>query len=282
MLNTFIIGSRVWIAQTNFPEETGVARTYTNKAIVLVRNPVDCIYAHFCMLATRDVEKKLTQEEFEGMQEQWEKFVEQELEIWRDFHDYWLIEPIIPTYIVRYEDLLTAPYKTLLGMFKFLLNVKDLSSTLIDSLLKQECDEDNKDYYKQKKPFYAIDKYTEDQLKFIRTHAGQTLLRLGYVEGVYGEIEQITKTDYFENSDLEESSKYEKETILRNTTETPVTMRYTFDDLNNVQLKLVAGEEYHEKLDRGKLDSIEINLDIENIRKKGPTEKSARKILRKH
>lgn len=39
MIGESILGSKVWIAQTNFPEETGTTRTFVNKAIVITRNP---------------------------------------------------------------------------------------------------------------------------------------------------------------------------------------------------------------------------------------------------
>lgn len=77
-------------------------------------------------------------------------FVSQEIAVWRDFHSYWMDpDPLIPTYIVRYEDLLTSPESTLKGLFSFLLNKKDLSGTLIEALIKKHTKKgEKKEVYK--------------------------------------------------------------------------------------------------------------------------------------
>jgi hypothetical protein len=42
------------------------------------------------------------------VQEMWSDFVNQEAQVWNDFHGYWLKHPYrIPTYLVRYEDLIS-------------------------------------------------------------------------------------------------------------------------------------------------------------------------------
>ena len=54
--------------------------------------------------------------------------------MWDKFHQFWLRCPL-PVYIVRYEDLLNYPHETLLNLFKFLLNVKNLKGTVIDQTI---------------------------------------------------------------------------------------------------------------------------------------------------
>ena len=277
-----ILGHKVWIAQTNFPEETGNSRTTVNKSIVLVRNPCDSIYSFFNMLAKKDINEKLTKAEFDELTSEWEDFVDQEIKVWRDFYQYWVVEPLIPTYVVRYEDLITAPQKILQDLFAFLLNRQSISGTLIDSLIKQECTSENKDYYKQNKPFYASGMFTDSQLEYIRQQAGQYLLRFGYVSGKSVHRGQLAPTNFFDNADLEDSAQYEKDTLIRNSHETNVNVRLSFDDLNHEQHKMVTEKEYLEKFEERQLPELEINLDIENIRKKGVKEMSARAIFRKH
>ena len=63
-------------------------------------------------------------------------FVSQDIILWRDFQSFWMDEPIIPTYIVRYEDLLFDTRNTLIDLFRFLLNEKDLEGTLIEALIE--------------------------------------------------------------------------------------------------------------------------------------------------
>ena len=101
-----ILGSKVWIAQTNFPEDIGIARTFINKAVIVSRNPCDSIHSHFNKLATRSIDKKLSIEEMEKYQECWDEFLRQEIVIWKRFYDYWMLAPVVPTYVVRYEDLI--------------------------------------------------------------------------------------------------------------------------------------------------------------------------------
>jgi len=58
----------------------------------------------------------------------WNDFINQEASVWNDFHNYWLKHPYrIPTYLVRYEDLLSKPEQTLTGVFKFLLSLDNLN-----------------------------------------------------------------------------------------------------------------------------------------------------------
>ena len=37
-----------------------------------------------------------------------------------------------PLYIVRYEDLVTSPKKTLMGLMSYLLEVEDLAGTMVE------------------------------------------------------------------------------------------------------------------------------------------------------
>lgn len=260
-----VLGSKVWIAQTNFPEKTGNSRVSINKVVLLARNPMDSIYSHFNMIATKSIDKKLTEDEFEKFQDAWEAFVKQEISIWREFYDWWMLQPFVPTLVIRYEDLIEHPAKVLKQMFAFLLNVKDVTGTLISTLIDAECAEENKEYYSQPKPLSASKHaYTEELLEHMRKEAGCVLERLGYVNGVYGARQQLTKTDFFDDADIEDSKQYEKDTILRNTREEQISYRLAFDDLNFEQHAYVTSDKYKKKAENGKLDSIEINLDIES------------------
>ena len=281
MVGESILGSKVWIAQTNFPEEIGSARLSANKCILLVRNPLDSICSHFNMVLKQSLFDKLSEEEHESYSEEFDQFVKQEIEIWREFYEYWMLEPLIPTYIVRYEDLLENPKEILTDLFKFLLNANSLSGTLIESIIKEETKEDNQQYYAQNKSGYCFDKYTDDQLSYIRSEAGSTLKRLGYVTGVYGKVRQLVPTDYFDNdSFIKASAKYEKDSIVRNTTKTEVKMRYNFDDLNKNQLMYVLSESYAKLLSEKKFHKMEVNFEVEALRRKGPIDKSTKKFIK--
>lgn len=278
-----ILGNKVWIAQTSFPERTGIARTTINKCILLVRNPLDSMLSHFNQLATRSIEKKLDDKEFEDLADAWDEFVRQEICIWRDFYNYWMLEPLVPTFVVRHEDLYEDPKSTLTELFKFLLNTKSTEGTLIQHLINEETKKENKQYYYQNTPGYSFDKYTDDQIDFIKSHAGLTLLRFGYVKGKYGKINQLTNTDFIDDDDvIMESEKYEVDTLVRNHTETSIKIRHYYDDLNKEQLSTVTSAKYKERVESGKLVEFELNMDSENIRTKDGHDKSAKKIIRAH
>ena len=116
---------------------------------MLVRNPLDAICSHFNVVIKQSLTDKLTDDEFEFYSDEFDEFVRQEISIWREFHEYWMLEPIIPTLVVRYEDLLMSPAYTLYELFKFLLNASSISGTLIENLIMEESKEDNKQYYRK-------------------------------------------------------------------------------------------------------------------------------------
>jgi hypothetical protein len=268
-----ILGNKVWIAQTNFPEETGIARTFVNKCVLVVRNPMDSIYSFFNMMVTNSLDKKLDEEDMERLHECWDEFLRQEITIWRKFHEYWMLEPLISTYIVRHEDLVENPRSTLTGLFKFLLNTDSISDTLIESLITDETEKEvTKDRYKQNQPGYSFTRYTEDQQNFIKIQSGRLLRRMGYLTGFENPKNPIAQTEFFERDDnYEKAEKYEIDSIVRNTTETKIKMRYDYLDLNKFALKKVASDKHAADLLTGDLPELEINLEIENIRTRSIT-----------
>ena len=62
--------------------------------------------------------------------------------MWTQFHSRWLDDHKVPTYVLRYEDLLSAPQKTLTGLSRFLLNREDLTGCNIltrnQNIVKQD------------------------------------------------------------------------------------------------------------------------------------------------
>ena len=55
----------------------------------------------------------------------------QEVTLWRDFHRYWIETKDV--YFLRFEDLTADPKSTLLGIFKYILNVDSLDGTEIEA-----------------------------------------------------------------------------------------------------------------------------------------------------
>ena len=283
-----ILGHKVWIAHTNFPEEIGVARIFINKALLVVRNPCDAIFSHFNKLVTRSLDHKLTGEEMEKLSDCWDQFLRQESIVWREFYDYWMLEPQVPTFVVRHEDLIKSPKKVLTEVFKFLLNTKSLKGTLIESLIEDEASVDldtkkTKEKYVQNTPGYSFDMFNSDQMSYIKAHAGCVIKRLGYGYNFPGDKDQIAETDFFENDEyFEESTQYENDTIVKNKTEHEVKMRYDFQTLNNNQLSLVKSRSYQEKVENHDYDEFELNMEAEHLRTREGNDYSTKKIIREY
>ena len=243
---------------------------------------MDSILGLFHMLATRSIDNKMSEVEFEELADAWDEFLRQEICMWRDFYNYWALEPLIPTYIVRLEDLYEEPRSTLTELFKFILNTKSIDGTLIQHIINEET-KDSQKYVYRNAPGYSFEKYTSDQIDFIKSQAGLVLLRFGYVKGRYGSVSQLTTTDYFEDDNvLRQSEKYEVDTIVRNHTETLVKVRHFYDDLNKEQLSTVVSGTYCQRLLNKELSDLELNLESENLRTKDGFDRKPNKIIRKH
>ena len=124
------IDDRVWIVKSHFPERIGRAKFAANKCIIIVRNPLDSIFSLFNMVATTTHSESISQEALDKLLKStnlWDKFIRQEVSVWADFHNYWLEKrAIVPTYFVRYEDLLEDPGNTLAEMSKFIVGANTL------------------------------------------------------------------------------------------------------------------------------------------------------------
>ena len=55
----------------------------------------------------------------------------QEITIWKDFHDFWLSSKI-PVHLIRFEDIILDPKPTMMKLFSFILNTPDLVGSKIE------------------------------------------------------------------------------------------------------------------------------------------------------
>lgn len=138
---------RVMIVKTHYPERGGNTMFYAQRAILLVRNPIDCITSHFHMVCTGTHHLSISEDDFARFPDIWSEWIQQELSVWRDFHDWWLAAKI-PRYIVRYEDLVERPEQTLKGLLAFLLNVPTIEGTMVHEYLKIAVNEASPQVYK--------------------------------------------------------------------------------------------------------------------------------------
>lgn len=278
-----VLGKKVWVRHTNFPEEIGSKRFIANKAVVITRNPCDSIFSHFNKILTRRIDRKLDAECMEKYEELWTKFVEQEIDMWKQFHDYWMLEPVIPTYFIRYEDLIRKPLWVLTELFKFLLNTKNIKGTLIEASIKRETVREKEKYYKQNKPGYSFEFYNPELLSYMDQRAGCVIRRLGYDSSFVTPLLPSSMSVFFDNDeDWEISKEHELDIIVKETTEYPVSMRFDYLHYNREVLSIVTGSGYKEKMEEKELDEFKLNYRAEDIRVKGEIRCGTKELLRKY
>lgn len=105
-----ITDNSVLIVKSHFPERLGFIKFRVKKIILLVRNPFDAILSYFHMGMTNTHDKNLTDEAFESVRSEFERFLVNEASIWNKFHSFWIRmskEYGIPIHFIRYEDIIT-------------------------------------------------------------------------------------------------------------------------------------------------------------------------------
>ena len=123
------------MVKTHYPERYGKTKFYAERTILLVRNPLDSITSLFNMVCTGSHNRSISDPDYKTFNRQWGEFIEQDITVWKDFHDFWL-NAKIPVYIIRYEDIVANPEPTLKGLLEFILNVEDISGTNVEQYLK--------------------------------------------------------------------------------------------------------------------------------------------------
>lgn len=129
-----LVDKRVWVVKTHYPERYGKTKFYAERAILLVRNPLDSITSLFNMVCTGSHNRSIQDEDYEKFNLLWAEFVEQDITVWKDFHQFW-INAKIPVHIVRYEDIVSNPKQPLLKLLEFILNVPSIEGTQVEEFL---------------------------------------------------------------------------------------------------------------------------------------------------
>ena len=176
-----LIDRRVWVIKTHYPERYGKTKFYAERCILCVRNPIDCITSLFNMVCTGTHNRSIDLGDYSKYKEMWTEFVEQEITVWKDFHDFW-IKAKIPVHIVRYEDITKNPKPTLMGVLKFILNEKDLSNTRIEKYIDLATGEKSPEIYKPRLGAHKsnAEKFTPKHLEFMLHYAKELIANLGY------------------------------------------------------------------------------------------------------
>lgn len=129
-----LVDKRVWVVKTHYPERYGKTKFAAERCILLVRSPLDCVTSLFHMVCSGSHDRSIANQDFATFESHWNEFIEQEITVWKDFHEFWM-RAKIPVHIIRYEDILQQPFNAFSSLIKFILNVDDLTGTTIEKYM---------------------------------------------------------------------------------------------------------------------------------------------------
>ena len=167
-----LVDKRVWVVKTHYPERYGKSKFYAERCIMEVRNPLDAITSLFNMVCTGSHNKSVHNEDYAKFIEQWTEFIEQEITVWKDFHEFWLSAKV-PVHIIKYEDILGNPKQAMMELMKFLLLNPNLEGTAIERYIDLALKEKAPEIYKPRQGIANSnsDKFNKEQLDFIFNYA---------------------------------------------------------------------------------------------------------------
>ena len=176
-----LVDKRVLVIKSHYPERYGKTKFGAERAILLVRSPLDCITSLFNMICTGSHDLSISDKTYAKFPNQWLEFVRQEITVWKDFHEFWL-KAKIPVHIVRYEDIVQKPVLIMIELIKFILNIKSIDGTKIERYIQIACEQPSPQVYKPRKGIINgnRDKFRPKTLEFMANHAKDLLIKFGY------------------------------------------------------------------------------------------------------
>lgn len=199
-----LVDKRVMIVKTHYPERYGKTKFYAERAVLLVRNPVDSITSLFNMVCTGSHNRSIDDDDYLKFSQMWSEFIQQDITVWNDFHEFWT-NAKIPVHIVRYEDIVNDPKPALKSLLEFIMNVDDLKGTTIEANLELAISETSPQIYKPRlgKANANFDKFNRIQLDFITEYSYKFLKMFDYydlfIEKGAAKIEDLSETKWDNN-----------------------------------------------------------------------------------
>jgi hypothetical protein len=123
--------NRVQIVKSHYPERYAPTRVAASRAILLVRNPLDCITSFFNMILTETHEDSIHEFTYSMFKSSWEEHVEREITVWNEFYEFWILQEI-PIHIIRFEDIIQSPEVALRSLVEFVLKSESIEGTIIE------------------------------------------------------------------------------------------------------------------------------------------------------
>ena len=178
-----LVDKRVMIVKTHYPERYGKTKFYAERAILLVRNPIDSITSLFNMVCTGSHNRSIHDNDFDTFSQLWAEFIQQDITVWNDFHEFWT-NAKIPVHIIRYEDIVNNPHPVLKSLLEFILNIDDIKGTVIDKYLNLAISETSPQIYKPRlgKANANWDKFNRVQLDFLTEYSYKFLKMFDYYD----------------------------------------------------------------------------------------------------
>ena len=125
-----------WITKTHWPANTpfGSEVYKAQKCISVVRNPIDVIVSYSYLKNTLSHSHVTVEKPNEVDPVWWDGFVTKTAEAMRltNLEMQRQVIPAIPTFYMRYEDLILDPLLVLTELFCFILEVPSIAGTVID------------------------------------------------------------------------------------------------------------------------------------------------------
>lgn len=145
-----LVDKRVWVVKTHYPERYGKTKFGAERVILLVRCPLDCMTSLFNMVCTGSHDLSIADSDFAKFPSYWTEFIEQEINVWKDFHEFWL-NAKIPVHVIRYEDIVLNPAYALRHLMQFILCQDDITGTRIEKYIEMGVKEKAPEVYKPRK-----------------------------------------------------------------------------------------------------------------------------------
>lgn len=205
-----LVDKRVWIVKTHYPERYGKTKFGAERVILLVRNPIDCMTSLFHMVCSGSHDLSIADEDFSKFPKHWSEFIEQEIAVWKDFHNFW-INASIPVHIIRYEDIVLRPKYAMANLMQFILNVDSIAGTKIEKFIELGIQEKAPEVYKPRKGLVGKnnDKFSPAHFQMLMTYAPELIKNLDYENFMVPDLTAIPEPDltWIENFNKENLAK---------------------------------------------------------------------------
>jgi len=167
----------VWVTKSHWPSPPPpmTQRDFTmDRAIVLVRNPIDVMSSMFLFINTGSHSMTCKEKINEAFPAEWDEWIHVVVAMIKEYYEFIraTVVPSIPVFFCRYEDITINSKQVLSDSFRFMLNAPDIAGTVLQHKIDKvtagpfQCQR----IYKLKSTQTlnrCIDLYTQDQKDFI-------------------------------------------------------------------------------------------------------------------